>query len=113
EEPIGDETERLLRRLRVQHDVLWITLRDADPVLETVGAGSARADVDTGWTVPDFIQGDAAVVAELAAQRSAAAAHRDRLLDGLEISRTELAAQADAVPALLQMLHRRSRVRSR
>ncbi|MFE7651220.1 DUF58 domain-containing protein, partial [Streptomyces phaeoluteigriseus] len=34
EAPVTSETERLLRRLRVQHDVLWLTLRDADPVLD-------------------------------------------------------------------------------
>ncbi|MFE6996324.1 DUF58 domain-containing protein [Microbacterium sp. NPDC057659] len=33
EQPTTDETERMLRRLKVQHDVLWVTLRDADPVL--------------------------------------------------------------------------------
>src|SRR5690606_6146970 len=31
--PVTDGTERMLRRLRAQHDVLWITLNDADPVL--------------------------------------------------------------------------------
>src|SRR5690606_37802527 len=33
EEPLGEGAERQLRRLRAQHDVLWVTLRDADPVL--------------------------------------------------------------------------------
>src|SRR5690606_2602496 len=40
EAPITDETERMLRRLRVQHDVLWVTLRDADPVLPSTSTRS-------------------------------------------------------------------------
>ncbi|UJP09463.1 DUF58 domain-containing protein [Microbacterium sp. KUDC0406] len=40
EQPTTDETERILRRLKVQHDVLWVTLRDADPVLPRPSTGS-------------------------------------------------------------------------
>ena len=112
EEPVGDETERMLRRLRVQHDLLWITLRDADPVLAGHAPGRTRADVDSRWRVPDFVQGDAAVLAELTRRAQDEAAHRARVLDALEISHTALDAQATAVPALLRMLDRRSHVRS-
>ena len=33
ETPVTDETERMLRRLGVQHDLIWLTVRDADPVI--------------------------------------------------------------------------------
>ncbi|WP_245958618.1 DUF58 domain-containing protein [Microbacterium bovistercoris] len=110
EEPTTDETERMLRRLKVQHDVLWVTLRDADPVLHT-RAHSARRDVDTSWRVPDFAHGDPAIMAELAAQEAADIARRDDLLRRLEISHTEIEGQDSAVPALLRMLNRRSHAR--
>lgn len=112
EAPITADTERLLRRLRAQHDVLWVTIRDADPVLGRP-APSRRADVGTGWAVPGFLHGDGEVVAEQLARLRADAAHRDRILDGLEISRTVLDAQETASAALLQMLNRRADARTR
>ncbi|WP_295013674.1 DUF58 domain-containing protein [uncultured Microbacterium sp.] len=146
--PIGPETERLLRRLRVQHDVLWIALRDAEPVLETrparrsPGSGRtrrtapsapvadptagarppepaprpgnrARRDVVSHWAIPEFLQGDAELAAELHAADAADAAHTDALLRRLEITRVELDAQDAAVAALLAMLDARSHVRRR
>lgn len=109
EAPITDETERLVRRLRTQHDLLWITLRDADPVLAAAD-GSSRRDVDTGWTVPDFLHGDASVVREIDERHRAEQSRRDALLTALEISHAELRTQDDAVPELLRMLNRRAHV---
>ncbi|MGP6178303.1 DUF58 domain-containing protein [Microbacterium sp. A196] len=108
--PVTDETERMLRRLRVQHDVLWITLRDADPALP-FASHAARADVNTRWAVPDFVHGDAEVLGEIAAQSRADAARRDDLLDRLEISRAALDTQDAAVGELLRLLNRRAHVR--
>ncbi|QBR73064.1 DUF58 domain-containing protein [Microbacterium sediminis] len=107
EEPITEEHEAALRRLRVQHDVLWITVRDADPVLDR-RSRAERRDVDSGWGVPAFLHGDASVVAELAATRAAEDRRRDELLNGLEISHATVSTHDDVVPALITMLHRRA-----
>ncbi len=119
--PVSAETERLLRRLRVQHDVLWITLRDAEPVLEvatTSRAGTgrpvplrARRDVASHWAIPEFMQGDAELAAELHAADAAEAARTETLLRRLEITHVALAEQDEAVGALLEMLDARSHVR--
>lgn len=111
ETPVTDETERMLRRLRVQHDVVWVTIRDADPVLDHV-SHAARTDVGTRWAIPDFVHGDLEVRGEIVAQAEADAARRDDLLDGLEISRAALDTQDAAVGELLRMLNRRAHVRS-
>ena len=175
--PVSAETERLLRRLRVQHDVLWITLRDAEPVLAAVppaprrqaarvpasliptpqapsahtpgertpssrhgGVHSAsahpvdgargpattqaptqapapaaptrsRRDVTSHWAIPEFLQGDAELAAELHAADAAEAARTETLLRRLEITHVPLAEQDEAVAALLGMLDARSHVR--
>ncbi|MDR2322176.1 MAG: DUF58 domain-containing protein [Microbacterium sp.] len=118
--PVTDETERLLRRLRVQHDVLWITLRDAEPVLDSrpgpsSGSGTdpqrARRDVATRWAIPEFLQGDPELAAELHAADAADIAHTEALLRRLEITHTPLAEQDEAVGDLLRMLDARSHVR--
>lgn len=108
--PIGTSTERLLRRLRAQHDVLWLTVRDADPVLPERPRRSRR-DAATGWLVPDFLHGDAEVVAEWQAQRDEDDAHRAALLDRLEITHAELDGQETVIADLLAMLERRSHAR--
>ena len=121
--PVSAETERLLRRLRVQHDVLWITLRDAEPVLDpsttsgpSTGSGAerpqrSRRDVASHWAIPEFLQGDAELAAELHAADAAEAARTETLLRRLEITHVALAEQDEAVGALLEMLDARSHVR--
>ena len=104
EAPLTADTERLLRRLRVQHEVLWITLSDADPVLSTASTG-IRRDVDSQWDVPDFMQGDLDIVRELAARNAADAAHRNETLTRLAISHTVLHGQDEAIAQLLRLLH--------
>ncbi|MEJ1089548.1 DUF58 domain-containing protein [Microbacterium sp. Mu-80] len=108
EAPVTDDTERMLRRLTMQHDVLWLTVRDADPVAP---ARRRRRDVDTGWTVPDFVHGDTAVRDELAAREAADTARRHDVLRRLEITHAEFGGRDTAVPTLLTMLNRRSHAR--
>ncbi|MDT0157730.1 DUF58 domain-containing protein [Microbacterium sp. ARD32] len=142
EAPLTDDTERLLRRLTVQHDVLWLTVRDADIVVPGGRRPNAfdravdpdlapsdrlrrradggpdmlvavhRRDVDSGWGIPDFVHGDAEVMAELSALEAADTAHRDEVLRRLEITHAEFGGQATAVPTLLTMLNRRSHART-
>lgn len=110
EAPITDETERMLRRLRVQHDVLWLTLRDAEPVLDHA-TGRIRQDVDSRWEVPSFVQGDIDIVRELTAQSRADAARLAEVLKRMEISHTAVDGQDSAASQLLQLLNRRSHAR--
>jgi uncharacterized protein (DUF58 family) len=110
EEPLGASTERELKRLRAQHDVLWVTLRDADPVLATPSA-APRRDVASQWAVPEFLHGDAAIVAELEAERAAADARRIAVLERLAVSHTALEGERTAIADLLAMLHGRAHAR--
>jgi uncharacterized protein (DUF58 family) len=108
--PIGEASERDLRRLRVQHDLVWLTLRDADPVL-LERPTHTRRDANTGWTVPDFLHGSSEIVAEFEAQRAEADARRQSLLDRLEITHAVLEGQDTVIADLLRMLHRRAHAR--
>lgn len=110
EQPITAAGERELRRLRVQHDLLWLTLRDADPVLPERSSG-VRRDARTGWAVPEFLHGAGEVVAELEAERAAADERRAAVLDRLAITHAELDGRDTAVASLLRMLHGRSHAR--
>ena len=109
EAPMTETTDRLLRRLTVQHDVLWVTVRDAEPVLAS-GGTPARRDVDTGWAVPAYLHGDRDIVDEVERVRSTHDLARIEMLDRLEISHADLASQAEAPKDMLRMLHRRANV---
>ncbi|GGF41147.1 hypothetical protein GCM10010922_15750 [Microbacterium sorbitolivorans] len=106
EAPLDEREEKLLRRLQAQHDVVWVSVRDADPVVPR-GAVDAR----TRWVVPAHLRGNKNVLAEIAEQRRRDDAARDGLLDSLEVSHVELAHADTAVPQVLRMLARRPRVR--
>lgn len=109
EAPITDQDERMIRRLAAQHDLLWLTVRDADPA-SPQKTRRARLDVTTGWQVPDYLAGDADVVREIREERARGDHRRTTLLDSLSIDHAELSAEASVVPSLLGMLRRRSRV---
>lgn len=107
ETPISATAERELRRLRVQHDLVWLTLRDADPVLAQAPTRTRR-DARTGWAVPEFLHGSGEIVADLAAERDEADRRRAALLDRLAITHAELDGQATAIADLLKMLQGRA-----
>jgi hypothetical protein len=121
--PVSDETERLLRRLRVQHDVLWIT-----PARRRAGAGPfdglgdrsafdrletaprrARRDVATRWAIPEFV-GRRRARRRLQAADAAEAARARPCCAGWRSRTSPLAEQDEAVGALA-MLDARSHVR--
>ncbi|WP_029150386.1 DUF58 domain-containing protein [Microbacterium indicum] len=109
EDPLTAEHERQIRRLQAQHDVLWVTIRDADPVLARRSPGSrSRRDAESGWQVPAFLQGDAEVIREVTEARAAEDAHRRDVLGRLGVSRVEIDDAETAVPRILAMLDERS-----
>lgn len=122
--PISAETERQIRRLQVQHDIVWVTVADADPlgnVSQNMGRNSGQdsrqrgrttSDVDTSWRVPGFLSSDDEVREELAAIDFAEASARTELLNCFSITHAEISSVETAASELLRMLDRRSRVRT-
>lgn len=98
--------ERVLRRLRAQHEILWLTIRDADLV---AASGPAMFSVD------DF----SPLMRKLAGSTGVADAYTDAALDRetgrhamlrrLGISEGEVADSADVMPALFALLERHRR----
>lgn len=108
--PISPETERLVRRLHVQHDMLWVTIQDASPLGPAVRRADAVTDVDTQWHMPSFLQGDTDLTDELTAVDERERTARNEFLMSLAISHTELEGMDTAATQLLRMLNWRSRV---
>lgn len=97
------DDEQQLRRLRAQHEVLFVTIADLDPTdPELTGP---VVDVDTGAVLPHFLT-DPRLAEELAEQRVARHRRRRRTLDRLGIVSEHIRTEAEVVPAIFRLLER-------
>lgn len=111
EAPITVRTDQLIRRLRVQHDMLWVTVTDANPVLAEKSQ-AARSDVVTGWGVPEFVHGDATLREAVIAEERREEEERRAMLEKYAISHVTIRDSSEAGGDILRMLDRRDRARS-
>ncbi|MET4224222.1 DUF58 domain-containing protein [Oerskovia enterophila] len=116
----GPEHERLLRRLRVRHEVMVVAVADLSPVGVPLAAGGPAtehrslgpvADVDGTLDLPPFLRGRVDV-AEGAAQ--AVRARRESvvaLLRTLQVEAVSVTGTDDVVPRFVELLGRAKRAR--
>jgi uncharacterized protein (DUF58 family) len=103
---------QLLRRLRAQHEILWLTVRDAELVPGPGSAGGHSADF---YSVTDsaVLPGHLAQSAPIAAAYAQAAAERDNarsaMLRQAGITHGEVDGSQDVVTALFALLERHRR----
>lgn len=119
------ETERLLRRLRAQHEILWLTVRDAD--LLGAGADGHAGSYDVAGTtagqrsgapagpraglLPGGLAESAAIAGAYARARDDRDAARQSVLRRLGIAEADAGSSRDVIPAVFTLLarHRRGR----
>ena len=111
EAPMTARTDALIRRLRVQHDMLWVTVTDANPVLAD-RSQAARSDIVTGWGVPEFVHGDSTLREAVAAEEEREENERRATFEKYAISHVTVRDSNTAVGDILRMLDRRDRARS-
>jgi hypothetical protein len=98
-----EEELGLVRRLHAQHEILWITIGDADPTLDEY-ADSDMIDVADGRELPPFLRRDGALRAEFATAVATRTAASAELLDRIGISSRRLTSDDDVVPGLFRLL---------
>lgn len=103
--PITADVERQLRRLRAQHEVLFVTLADLDPTDPSLG-DEAVADVELGELIPAFIRGDVTLHQELRAATDQRDKDRRRALERLGIAGEHLTGTEGIVAAVFRLLER-------
>jgi len=108
---VDEATAVLLRRLRVQHEVLFLTVGGIDPTAEVL-AGRDLMDLDDGDLLPEWIS-DPVLRREYAEALAADAAAMNRRLDQLGIVRAHVPDQAAALRCVFELLesHRHARGR--
>ena len=118
--PEDAATGKLLRRLRAQHEILWLTLRDADlaPSRGTGEEGNPGRNPDAGldcYSVADssLLAGPPALSAAVAVAYERATAHRDAgrraMLRAAGITEGEVEGSGDVITALFALLERHRR----
>jgi uncharacterized protein (DUF58 family) len=107
---LGGEELRLLRRLSIQHEILWLTVADAD-LLNPDWAERGMHDVASSFAIPNFVRSSAGLRKEF--DRSVVGRTQRALDDfqSLSISSQRLTSVAGVVPGLFRLLelHRHAR----
>jgi uncharacterized protein (DUF58 family) len=100
----------VLRRLAVQHEVLFVSIGDLDP---TAAGSRPLVDVDSGRAVPAWAQDDPMLRREFGALLAADTAGMRRRLDGLGIVHERVHDDASAIAAIFSLLERHRHARRR
>jgi uncharacterized protein (DUF58 family) len=106
--PFTDEVAESLRRLRLRHDVLWLSVRDA-VLMDDELAGVDLIDVVARSRLPAVVRDDPDLRAAYESSTRSAAEHRRATLRRLGIAAEDISAEADVVPAVIRLLERAGR----
>lgn len=112
ETAVSTECADLLRRLTVQHEVLFLTIGDLDPTLPAV-AGRRLVDVDTAAEVPGWLRHDRRLRRELADLVGREEQQLRRRLDQLGVVHERVGDTETAVSAVFRLLERQRHARRR
>lgn len=99
----------ILRRLHVQHELLWITIEDADPTV--LGAGQTAYDVADHYGLPTDVRLDPRVRAAHAAAVEDRIRRTNELLDRRAVNHARIGSSDEVVPTLFALLERQRRAR--
>lgn len=108
--PIDDAERAALRRLTVRHDVLWITIGDAD-LMASAHVGSGMRDVESAAALPAYLRRDRALAREFDEHVRASAELAEDTLRALGVATVRIASSARVVTSLIRLLeaHRHAR----
>jgi len=117
--------ERVLRRLRAQHEVLWLTVRDAQLAgagpaglqparteaagAQTAGLPADRYDVADAGLLPARLAASDTVIRAYAAAQEQRDAARESVLRRLGIAHVQAGSSHDVMPAVFTLLERHRR----
>lgn len=100
----ADRVDPVLRRVRVRHEVLWMTVADVDP-----SGGRTVRDVARGTLLPDVGSVDPGLVALFEASETERTHRLEQCLRRLGVSSARVTCEDDVVPAVLDLLARHAR----
>lgn len=108
---VDEELAGLLRRLAVQHEVLYASIGDLDPT--GVTENRALIDVETAQQLPAWARDDAELHRQFAAKIAVEDTGMRKMLDSLGIAHTRVHDQPTAVRAILELMERHRHAKRR
>jgi uncharacterized protein (DUF58 family) len=107
---LGEEESRLLRRLSAQHEILWLTVADAD-LLRRDWNEQNMHDVATTSALPSFLRANPTLRADFDRSVKERTDRSETLFTRLRISSQRITSTADVVSGLIRLLevHRHAR----
>jgi len=103
--PTASDLRPLLRRLHAQHEMLWVSIADADLVAVSP-RGAELLDVQTFGELPEFLRRDPQVRHEYTKRATAQKTETRDILDRIGIASTRIESTRDVVPKLFRLLER-------
>jgi uncharacterized protein (DUF58 family) len=95
--------QRLVRRLSIQHEILWLTIADADLMREE-WSGTAMYDVADSAALPEFLRDDPALRAEFVSTMTQTAVKTEEFFESVSVSSRRITSGAGVVPGLFRLL---------
>ena len=107
---LGADERRLVRRLCVQHEVLWLRIGDAD-LMRPEWAAAGMHDVHDAAPIPAFVRDDPRLRAEFEAAVASSSARAEDLFESVAVSSQRVGTEAGVVTGLFRLLevHRHAR----
>lgn len=106
---LDPDLDELLRRLHVQHEILWLTVEDADPT--AIDGDRTAYDVADTYTLPTLVRLDPKVRAAYAASVAQRVRRTTELLDRRGINHARLGSSDEVVGTVFALLERQRRAR--
>jgi uncharacterized protein (DUF58 family) len=110
DKPLSDSAVRLIRQLRSRHEVLWMTIGDADLMNEALAAVGMR-DVDSSTSLPEFVRLDPSLREEFAESVRSAERKARAQFDSLGIARQRITAESDVVSGFFRLMDKHKHAR--
>lgn len=106
-----DRLAQLARRLAAQHELVWLEIPDADPIVRSPEGELRAFDVAGGWEMPSFLRDDAQLRAEYEYRERRRRLEMEEAFERAGISFARLESEDAVIPELLRMLKGRAHVR--
>lgn len=101
--PLAEAEQKLVKRLAAQHEMLWLTVGDADLMREDWSRRDMY-DVADSSDLPTFLRENPRLRAAFESSVTAAAQRSDDLFESLSISSRRVTDEASVVPGIFRLL---------
>lgn len=99
---------QLARRLAAQHDLIWLEIPDADPIIRSPKGELRAYDVAGGWEMPSFLRDDRQLREEYEYRERRRRIEMESAFERAGVSYARISAEDEVIPELLRMMKARA-----